>query len=84
MMECEMGEMGGGAMAVMMGLGVLGTLLALAALAGLVVLVVRGSLRALHGHRGDPALAELRAAYARGEVSQEEYEQRRAVLGEGH
>lgn len=82
MMDCGMGEMGG-AMALMMGLGFVGTLLVLAVLAGLVFLVVRGILRALHGHRGDPALAELRGAYGRGEVSQEEYEQRRSVLGEG-
>lgn len=83
MMDCEMGEMGGGAMALMMGLGLLGTLLVLAMLAGLVFLVVRAIMKAFHGHRGDPALAELRAAYARGEVSHEEYEQRRAVLEEG-
>lgn len=78
-----MGEMSGGTMALMMGLGFLGTLLVLAMLAGLVFLVVRGILKAVHGHRGDPALAALRAAYGRGEVSQEEYEQRRAVLEEG-
>lgn len=78
-----MGEMGSGAMALMMGLGLLGTLLVLAMLAGLVFLVVRGVLKALHGHRGDPALVELRAAYARGDMSQEEYAQRRAVLEEG-
>lgn len=30
----------------------------------------------------DPALEELRLAYARGEISEEEYEQRRSLLGE--
>lgn len=50
----------------------------------LAALLVGGYLlyRAFTGRRGgtDPALAELRLAYARGELSEEEYEQRRATL----
>lgn len=32
------------------------------------------------GHRGDPALEELRLALARGEIDREEYEERKAML----
>ncbi|MFC4541651.1 SHOCT domain-containing protein [Halosolutus amylolyticus] len=58
--------------------GVLMQLLFLAALVGLGYLLVR----AIAGtdERSDRALEELRLAYARGELSDEEYEQRRDAL----
>lgn len=83
MIDSHTGGMGGGAMAPMMVLGLVGALLVLAVVAGLAFLLVRGLMTARHGHRGDPALDELRSAYARGELDQQEYEQRRCVLEEG-
>lgn len=58
---------------------VVSQLLFLAVLVGLGYLVYR----ALTGGNGaDPALEELRSAYARGELSDEEYERRRERLEE--
>jgi putative membrane protein len=53
-------------------------------LALLGVLVVVGYLlyRAAAGERTDPAVRELRSAYARGDISEEEYERRRERLEE--
>ncbi|WP_435181980.1 SHOCT domain-containing protein [Halorussus sp. AFM4] len=52
--------------------------------AGLLVLVGAGYLlyRRAAGETTDPALAELRRAYARGDVSDEEFEERRRRLRE--
>ena len=73
------GMMGGGFGGGMTGLGTVGSLV------WLVVLVGGGYLvyRALVGSGavgGDPALEELRLAYARGELSDEEFEERRTRL----
>lgn len=76
-MDCEMA---GGGMWMMMALGLFGTLLVLAAIAGLVYLLVRGILAAGRSHRDDPALSELRASFARGDITSEEYEQRLDLL----
>ena len=48
----------------------------------LVALLVGGYLlyRAVTGDGGDPAIEELRLAYARGELTDEEYENRREAL----
>lgn len=81
MMECPMTDMGGGAMGMMMALGLLGTLLVLAAIAGLAYLVVRAVVSLLRANKSDAAIDELRRAYARGEIDREEYEQRMEVLG---
>lgn len=77
MMNCDMD---GGGMWMMMALGLVGTLLVLAAIAGLIYLLVRGILSAVRSHRDDPALAELRATFARGAITSEEYEQRLELL----
>lgn len=42
-------------------------------------LIYRGLRRAI-GHRTDPAIEELRQAYARGDLTDEEFEQRRERL----
>lgn len=76
-MNCEMD---GGGMWMMMALGLVGTLLVLAAIAGLIYLLVRGILSAVRSHRDDPALEELRATFARGAITGEEYEQRLELL----
>lgn len=46
---------------------------------GYLVFVVVGD---SDGHGGDPALRELRLAYARGDLTDEEFEARRAVLAD--
>lgn len=77
-----MGMMGGAgqgtaAMSPIWGIGMM--LLALAVLLGLGYLLYRVVTRSALT-TSDPALEELRLAYARGELSQEEFEQRRADL----
>lgn len=53
------------------------------ALVPLLAVVLLGALvwRALGGTDGDPAVEELRRAYARGDLTDEEYESRRERLG---
>ena len=54
-------------------------------LAGLIVLVVsavNGSDQSQGGEQPDRALAELRERYARGEINEEEFEERRRTLGD--
>lgn len=77
MMDCDMA---GGGMWMMMAFGLVGTLLVLAAVAGVIYLLVRGLLSAARSHRDDPALAELRATFARGAISGDDYEQRLELL----
>lgn len=64
-------------------LGPLGPLLVLALLVGGAYVLfqsVGGDGRGPVGHSGDAALEELRNAYARGDISEEEFEGRRATL----
>lgn len=77
MMNCDMQ---GGGMWMMMALGLVGTLLVLAVIAALVYVLVRGVLSAMRSHREDLAVAELRATFARGAISSEEYAQRLELL----
>lgn len=78
-----MGWWGGGAPGLGIGItpiwGIGMMLLFLLALLGLGYLIYRGVFRESLGG-DDPALEELRLAYARGELSQEEFEQRQEDL----
>ena len=60
--------------------GLLMQLVFLAAVVGLGYLLYRTVVGARHGAGGDRALEELRLAYARGDVDEEEYERRRDRL----
>lgn len=63
----------------LLGLGLL--VVWLAVLLGIGYLLYRGLVGAMGSSRtGDPALDELRLAYARGDLSEEEFEARRAKL----
>lgn len=77
--------MGAGGFGAMGGLGGLGMGVGLLVLIGLVVLLIWGvsalsAPRATPGAGDDDALAILRRRYARGEISQAEYEQARRAL----
>jgi putative membrane protein len=48
--------------------------------AAVLILVVLGGLKLLGGRTSDPAMESLRIAYARGDLSEEEYENRRRKL----
>lgn len=77
--------MGGSGFGVMGGFGGLGMGFGLLVLIGLVVLVIwgvstLGAPQTTSGASGDEALALLRRRYARGEISQDEYEQARRAL----
>ena len=77
--------MGTGGFGVMGGVGGLGMGLGLLILIGLVVLLIWGVStlsvpRTAPGAAEDEALAILRRRYARGEISQDEYEQARRAL----
>ena len=78
------GVVGGWAWGLAMGLGALSTLAFWGALiVGIILLVRWFAARAAHPDErseADPALETLRRRYAAGEVSQEEYENRRKVL----
>ncbi|WP_435119988.1 SHOCT domain-containing protein [Halolamina sp. C58] len=74
------GGMMGGGWGGMGGLGGFGMLLWLLLLIGLVLALVYGVGRGNGSEREDTALAELRERYARGELSDEEFESRRATL----
>lgn len=81
------GGYGGGMMGGMGGLGGFGMLgggmlLWSLLLVGLVLALVYGVGRGNRIERGDTALAELRERYARGELSDEEFESRRASLSQ--
>lgn len=75
MMGWMWGGMANGAMGWGMG-GLLGWLLVLALVAGVGYVLYRG----LPPDETDPAVEELRLAYARGELDDEEFEQRRRRL----
>ncbi|AFK19605.1 SHOCT domain-containing protein [Haloferax mediterranei ATCC 33500] len=70
------GGTGGGVPWWMWGMGLLGQLLVLAVLIGGGVLLFR----AVSNDGHDDALSELRSAYARGDIDDEEFERRRARL----
>ena len=78
------GVVGGWAWGLAMGLGALSTLAFWGALiVGIILLVRWFAARAAHPDEqsgADPALETLRRRYAAGEISQEEYENRRKVL----
>nr|WP_254282082.1 SHOCT domain-containing protein [Haloarcula salina] len=79
MWDGQMGPGGGTASGWMFLVGVLMQVLFLAVLVGVGYLLYRGVTGAANGGRDD-AIAELRRAYARGELDDEEFERRRERL----
>lgn len=75
------GMMGGGFGGGMGGLSIVGSIVWLAVLVGVGYLVYRAVVGS-SAVGGDRALEELRLAYARGELSDEEFEERRSRLEE--